>query len=175
MIYLKLIFCMVWGKGVNLSFAAWYISWKGYLFFFPIKLPYQWLIFMQILLLYLFAFWLPNTNSLPVSVSFAQSLGYPDCCFSYICIYIYIYIHIYESWSHSTFISLFEAVLIFIILLAIAIIPSGIISTSMGLRYFCLHAFTTHHIADWTNLTIVANMFKYCKLQNFAVVYSITD
>ena len=93
----------------------------------------------------------------------------------YIYIYIYIHIHIYESWSHSTFISLFEAVLIFIILLAIAIIPSGIISTSMGLRYFCLHAFTTHHIADWTNLTIVANMFKYCKLQNFAVVYSITD
>ena len=142
---------------------------KAIFFFFPIKLPYQWLIFMQTLLLYLFAFWLPNTNSLPVSVSFAQSLGYPDCCLSY------IYIYIYESWSHSTFISLFEAVLIFIILLAIAIIPSGINSTSMGLRYFCLHAFTTHHIADWTNLTIVANMFKYCKLQNFAVVYSITD
>ena len=79
-------------------------------------------------------------------------------------IYKYIYIYIYESWSHSTFTSLFEAVLIFIILLAIAIIPSGIISTSMGVRYFCLHDFTTHHIADWTSLTTVANMFKHCKL-----------
>ena len=33
MIYLKLIFCMVWGKAVNLFFAARYISWKDYLFF----------------------------------------------------------------------------------------------------------------------------------------------
>lgn len=56
MTYLKLVFCMVWGKGANLSFAAGYISWKDYLwfFFFPIKLPYQWLIFIQILLLYVF-------------------------------------------------------------------------------------------------------------------------
>ena len=75
--------------------------------FFTVKLLCKWLIFKQSLLLYFLAlFFLPNISSFPSSVCFAHSPVSSDYCFSKIVVRSFFF---QESWSNSTFPSLFEA------------------------------------------------------------------
>ena len=119
---------------------------------------------MQASLLYSFAFWLPNTNSLPVSLCFAQSPGHPNCCFSKIVFFFFFFRKVGPVQLSPLYL---KQILIFIVLMDIAIIPSGIFSTNHGtevLLLTCFHYTSYYWFGQILPLLLTCLSIVNCKI-----------